>query len=38
MKNVEATFNDKTDQSDPTRREEYWTLVSHRMNIEKYIF
>ena len=43
MKNVDASFIDKTDQSDLTRREEYFrtklrTLVSHRLNLEKYIF
>ena len=42
MKNVDATFVDKTDQSDLTRREEYFrtklrTFTSHRLNIEKYL-
>ena len=42
MKYVDATFIDKTDQSDPTRIEEYCriklgTLVSRRLNIEKCI-
>ena len=42
MENVDVSFIDKTDQSDLTRREEYFktklrTLVSQRRNIEKYI-
>ena len=40
MENVDATFIDKTDQSDLTRREEYFRtkLRTKFHNIEKYIF